>query len=161
MRTVKVKVECKRCHGYGETMTREKLVDSDGSEDIGATPQISGCLACNGEGTIEIEIPIANLLDTCPHCGKTFSIDRMFQKVNKCLQGRSQDLTHWLGNKGKIVMDANNTRFVETEHKGQQRIELYNTYFEKWRVGNYHGYWGKEEVKKIVDYLLEWLDKNG
>ena len=76
------------------------------------------------------------------------------------LQGHAKDCTHWMNENMKITIDAMNTRFVETSYNNQNRIELYNTYFEKYRLGNYHGYWRKEEVEKIVEYLQSWLKKN-
>lgn len=45
--------ECPWCHGYGEIMTRDKAIDSDGSEDIGNTPYPTACLGCKGEGVIK------------------------------------------------------------------------------------------------------------
>lgn len=46
------KKECPSCRGYGEVMYREKLIDSDGSEDIGATPEVRICTRCKGEGEL-------------------------------------------------------------------------------------------------------------
>jgi len=46
--------ECPQCHGFGEIMIRGRLVDSDGSEDIGATPEVSVCPKCKGEGKVMI-----------------------------------------------------------------------------------------------------------
>lgn len=48
----KTSKECPKCHGRCEIMVREKLIDSDGSEDIGATPHVEVCPRCNGEGVI-------------------------------------------------------------------------------------------------------------
>ncbi len=49
------KKECPSCRGYGEIMKRDFALDSDGSEDIGGTPYVSGCPKCNGEGEIEYD----------------------------------------------------------------------------------------------------------
>lgn len=46
-------IECPRCRGYGEIMVRKFMVEDDGSEDIGSTPEVSGCPRCMGEGRIE------------------------------------------------------------------------------------------------------------
>ena len=46
------KKECPNCHGYGEVMYRERLIESDGSEDIGATPEVRCCTRCDGKGSI-------------------------------------------------------------------------------------------------------------
>jgi len=48
----KVRKVCPSCYGYGEVMVREKLIDSDGSEDIGATPHPEVCLRCKGDGCL-------------------------------------------------------------------------------------------------------------
>jgi len=49
------KMECPRCHGYGEVMTRDRAIDSDGSEDIGNTPYPIACPRCKGEGEIDLK----------------------------------------------------------------------------------------------------------
>ncbi len=154
-------VDCKRCQGMGEIMVREKLIDSDGSEDIGATPHPEGCPKCYGSGQERVTIKRSTFLDQCPHCGEHFAIDRIFEKVKKSLLGRTQDLTHWLDGHGVITIDAMNTRFVEKTLKDGPRIELYNTFLEHDRLGNYHGYWKKKQVESIVHYLKEWLAKHG
>ena len=156
---MKVKIRCTQCHGSGEVMVREKLIDSDGSEDIGATPHPEGCSRCKGEGEYYIEVETLDLLDKCPYCGKNFSIQKVFNKVKESLLGHTQDLTHWLDSNGVIKIDAMNTRFVEKE-VGDSRIELYNTFLERDRLGNYHGYWRKQEVIKIIKYLTDWLGRH-
>lgn len=52
VRIMSEKRNCPNCNGYGEIMYREKLIDSDGSEDIGATPEVMVCPTCNGEGKV-------------------------------------------------------------------------------------------------------------
>lgn len=51
------KKECPRCHGIGEVMTRDRMVEYEGtedeSEDIGGTPYPIVCSRCHGEGEIE------------------------------------------------------------------------------------------------------------
>lgn len=52
LKNKKATKECPKCHGRGEIMVRDKLVEDDGSEDIGGTPHPEGCPRCNGEGVI-------------------------------------------------------------------------------------------------------------
>jgi hypothetical protein len=54
-----------------------------------------------------------------------------------------------------------NTRCLYTTFKGKPRISVYNGYMEFNRVANYHGYWGVEEVQKIMKYLQGWLMTHG
>lgn len=88
-------IECPRCRGYGEIMIREKLIDSDGSEDIGATPEVSGCPRCNGEGRIKAIMRYKKISKNkhndkikidCPHCRNKQGLYRRTNRVQwkKC-----------------------------------------------------------------------------
>jgi len=141
-------IRCNKCDGYGKVvLTTESNTMVD-------------CPNCKGTGKIKIEIPKVKFGSKCPHCDKPINMQTYIELAMNLLQGKAQDLTNWIDEvPHKFGIDAMNTRFVETEWTGEPRIELFNTYFERWRVGNYHGYWKREEVEKIIVYLQDWLKR--
>ena len=143
-------VECKACKGHG-TMVEEGVKYHDRKT----------CITCGGTGKITLKIPKVNWKSQCPHCNEIIALGHYLKEAMEMLQGHSKDNTHWKNENMKITIDANNTRFVETKYHNQDRIELYGTYFEKQRLGNYHGYWDKKEVEEIVEYLQYWLKRKG
>ena len=50
-----------------------------------------------------------------------------------------------------------NTRIVETEYQGEPRLEVFNSYMEFHRLGEYHAYWNVKEAIKLNAYLSEWI----
>jgi Zn finger protein HypA/HybF involved in hydrogenase expression len=76
--TEKKYMECPQCHGDCEIMVRERLIDEDGSEDIGATPHVEVCQRCNGEGKIE------KLKIECRKCGTSFSMVHGTYRCPRC-----------------------------------------------------------------------------
>ena len=84
-------IECPRCHGYGEVMVRKFAVDSDGSEDIGNTPEVQGCPRCNREGKIlisdtEIFWNSIDVKDLSPTQRKHFKAIMRKEVRSKCLR---------------------------------------------------------------------------
>jgi len=148
--TVNFEVECKECRGLG------KLV-----EEGVAFHDRKTCITCGGTGKITLKIPKVNWNSECPHCNKQIALGHYLKEAMEMLQGYSKDNTHWKREDMKITIDVNNTRFVETKYKGENRIEMYGTYFENYRLGNYYGYWNKKDVEKAVKYLTDWLISHG
>lgn len=61
----------------------------------------------------------------------------------------------------KTGINILNTRIIETEYKGEKRLDIFNSYFEFERLGTYHGYWNSKNAKKIRDYINDWLKRIG
>lgn len=154
MKYISFEVACKTCEGYGGLWHKK-----DGTE----RKVRSVCVACSGTGIKILKIPRVAYSGKCPHCKEFIGFDHYMKKAMKMLQGHSQDLTHWAKDRKnfKFGIDAGNTRFVETIFKEEPRIELFNTYMERYRVGNYHGYWTLTEIHNIVDYLQKFMYETG
>jgi len=55
----------------------------------------------------------------------------------------------------KSGITTNNTRITEKDDK----LFIYNSYMEFYRLANYHGYWSLKDAINIFTYLKMWIDK--
>jgi len=67
--------------------------------------------------------------------------------------------SHYSEEELKTGINIANTRIIETNNKGEQILQVFNSYMEFNRLGDYHGYWNLSDAKSLYEYLGRWLDQ--